>query len=133
MTSPAMRSRYLTDSVSTASPARLLVMLFDKLLLDLVQAEAALTAGNREPAAGRLMHAQDIIIELRSSLKIEAWDGATQLAQIYAFVLTELVSANVNADVTRVASCRALVEPLAEAFREAATTAAAPEPAGRVG
>jgi flagellar protein FliS len=127
-----MRSRYLTDSVTTASPARLLVMLYDKLMLDLVQAETALTAGNREVGGGRLMHAQDIIIELRSSLKVEEWEGATQLAQIYAFILTELVAANINGDIRRIASCRALVEPLAEAFREAATTAAIPEPAGRI-
>jgi flagellar protein FliS len=34
---PAMRERYLADSISTASPAKLLVMLFDRLVLDLTR------------------------------------------------------------------------------------------------
>lgn len=37
MTSPALRNRYLNDSVSTASPGRLLVMLYDRLVLDVAQ------------------------------------------------------------------------------------------------
>jgi flagellar protein FliS len=47
------------------------------------------------------------------------------LAQIYTFLLTELVSANIKADADRVASCRRLVEPLRDAWREAALSVAA--------
>jgi flagellar protein FliS len=120
MTTSAMRERYLNDSISTASPARLLVMLYDRLVLDLVQAEEALTAGDRTAAGAPLMHAQEIILELRSTLKLDVWDGAQGLADLYGFLLTELISANVKGDVAKVTSSRQLVEPLRDAWREAA-------------
>jgi flagellar protein FliS len=123
MTSPALRSRYLTDSVQTASPARLLVMLYDRLVLDLAHAEAALHRGDGEAASGRVQHAQEIIFELRSSLDLTAWEGAANLAQIYDFTITELVAANVARDAARIATCKGLFEPLAEAWREAASAA----------
>jgi len=123
MTTMTPRNPYLVDSITTASPARLLVMLYDRLLLDLSQAETALAAGNREIASNRLTHAQDIVIELRTSLRMDAWDGAVNLAKIYGFLLGELISANVTADAAKVASCRELVEPLAEAWRQAALAA----------
>ena len=39
------RLRYVTDSVETASPARLLVQLYDRLVLDLNRGEQAMAAG----------------------------------------------------------------------------------------
>jgi flagellar secretion chaperone FliS len=122
---PAMRGRYLADSVATASPARLLTMLYDRLVLDLNRGEEALRAGDRNAAWQQLVHAQDIVLELRTSLNADAWDGADRLAQIYTWLLTELVGANVNADADRVAACRGLVEPLRDAWREAALSLAA--------
>jgi len=124
MTSPALRARYLGDSVSTASPGRLLVMLYERLVLDLAQAETAMLAGDRASANEQLIHAQDIIMELRATLDLAAWEGAVGLAQIYAFLLGELIAANVNVDPARVAGCRQLVEPLLEAWRQAALAAA---------
>ncbi len=122
----APRNRYLDDSVMTASPARLLVMLYDRLVLDLGQAEEALRAGDRETGSDRLCHAQDIILELRGSLDVTAWEGGPGLASLYGFVFSELVRANVKADADVTASCRTLLEPLRDAWREAAL---APVPA----
>jgi flagellar protein FliS len=124
MTSPALRERYLGDSVSTASPGRLLVMLYERLVLDIARAEAALRTGDRELASGKLLHAQEIVLELRATLNMDAWDGAAGLAQIYGFLLGELIGSNVNADADRAASCRTLVEPLLDAWRQAAAAPA---------
>jgi flagellar protein FliS len=126
MTSPALRARYLSDSVATASPARLLVMLYDRLVLDLVRAEEALRTGDRVTGSQQLVHAQEIVMELRTTLDVDAWAGAAGLAQLYEFLITELIGANVKGDADRAAACRALVEPLAEAWREAAMTGAEP-------
>ena len=125
MSSPALRDRYLADSINPASPGKLLVMLYDRLVLDLAQAEEALRAEDRERAADRLTHAQEIILELRTTLDLDAWDGAPGLANLYGFLLTELIGANVRRDADRVAACRGLVEPLRDAWREAAAQAAA--------
>lgn len=125
MTSPQLRDRYLQDSINTASPAKLLLMLYDRLVLDLMQAEEALGNGDHEAAYERITHAQEIVIELRTSLDVDAWSGAPALANLYTFLLTELIGANVGRDADRVASCRTLVEPLRDAWREAAAAAVA--------
>jgi flagellar secretion chaperone FliS len=125
MTVTTLRSRYLQDSVSTASPAQLLIMLYDRLVLDLNHAESALRDSDRTTATARLMHAQEIVMELRTTLDTSAWAGASGLASLYGFLLTELVGANVRGDADRVASCRALVEPLRDAWREASQAAVA--------
>jgi flagellar protein FliS len=125
MTAPAsVRTRYLTDRVSTASPQQLLVMLYDRLAVDLERAEDALVGKDREEAHNQLMHAQDIVLELRSSLKVDAWEGGPRLAAIYTWLIGELVQANLKGDVRRVRDCRRIVEPLRDAWREAAASLA---------
>ena len=123
MSSTALRDRYLADSVNTASTGKLLVMLYDRLVIDLVQGEEALRAGDREQASDKIIHAQEIILELRTTLDLDAWSGAPGLANLYGFLLTELIGANIARDADRVAACRKLVEPLRDAWREAAAQA----------
>ena len=125
MTAPHLRDRYLQDSITTASPAKLLLMLYDRLILDLMKGEEALRADEREEAHERLTHAQEIVLELRTSLDVDAWSGAPALANLYGWMLTELIGANTGKDADRVAACRALVEPLRDAWREAAAAAVA--------
>lgn len=125
MTSPALRNRYLNDSIATASPGRLLVMLYDRLVLDVAQGEEALLAGDRVTAADKLQHAQEIIIELRSTLDMSVWSGAAGLAALYAYWLAELIGANVGNDAARARAVREQIEPVRDAWREAAAQPAA--------
>jgi flagellar protein FliS len=124
MTSPHLRNRYLQDSIATASPAKLLVMLYDRLVLDLVQGEEALRGNDRDTASERINHAQEIILELRATLDVDAWEGGPGLAALYGFLLTELIQGNIKRDADKVASCRGIVEPLRDAWREAAAAMA---------
>ncbi|KGM10240.1 flagellar export chaperone FliS [Cellulomonas bogoriensis] len=130
----ALRSRYVDDTVATASPAKLLTMLYDRLVLDLQRAESAQRAADRAAAGTHLTHAQDIVTELASTLDVQAWDGAKQLMSVYTFLLTELIGANVSGDAERTAACRELVEPLRDAWQQAAqelaVTSTPLEPAG---
>lgn len=114
------RARYAADSLATASPARLLVMLYDRLVRDLVTAEDAVRGGDRALASENLLHAQAIVLELRTSLDLDVWDGARGLADLYSYLHAELIQANIKKDAPRVAACRRLVEPLRDAWREAA-------------
>lgn len=120
MNQAAVRTRYVDDTVSTASPGRLLTMLYDRLVLDLQRAEVEQRAGNRGGAGPHLVHAQDIVHELAATLDLDAWDGARRLMSVYTFLITELVSANVAGDADRTAACRELVEPLQDAWHQAA-------------
>jgi flagellar secretion chaperone FliS len=124
MTTPNLRDRYLQDSINTASPAKLLIMLYDRLILDLTHSEEALRNNDRELAHEKISHAQEIVLELRVTLNLEAWEGAPGLANLYGFILTELIGANITRDPDRVAGCRKLLEPLRDAWREAAVAGA---------
>jgi len=108
------------DSVATASPARLLTMLYDRLTLDLERAQFALDTGDRAMANEQLRHAQEIVIELRADLDITLWAGGPGLAALYGWLLKELITANTTGDRLKVDQALALVEPLRQAWHEAA-------------
>lgn len=124
MQARALRDRYVSNYVSnvveTVPPGRLVVMLYDRLVQDLVVAETALAARDLKTANDNLVHAQDIVLELRSGLDVTAWSGAPGLSQLYVFIYDQLVAANVQKDAARVVSVRGLVEPMRDAWTEAA-------------
>lgn len=125
----SQRNHYLEDSVLSAPPARLLTMLYDRLLLDLGRAETAQQAANWQAASENLIHGQAIIAELISSLKTDSWDGADGLLGLYNYAFTALVNANIqrNPELTREAID--LLEPLRQAWHEAAAAIPAAQPA----
>src|SRR5690554_5610141 len=114
------RTLFLDDTVSTASPARLLTLLYDRLLLDLDRGAMALSAGDPVAAAEQLRHAQDIVAELIATLDVEAWEGGPALMGLYTFVLRELLEVGRSGDPARVLACREIMSPLAEAWHAAA-------------
>src|SRR3954453_13396806 len=117
----AARSRYVTDAVETVSPAKLVTMLYDALVRALQLAEEQLRgARDLHVVNSRLVHAQAIVLELRAGLDPTKWSGGPGLAQLYAFILDELVKANVEKRGDRVRGVRKLVEPLQEAWHQAA-------------
>jgi flagellar secretion chaperone FliS len=113
------RQRYLADGVTTASPARLVVMLFERLVRDLSEGERSLRAGDLESAHRALLHAQEIVVELRSSLDVKRWEHAGKLDRIYEFLHQQLVLANVSKDPNLVEGVITLVDPLWDAWRQA--------------
>jgi flagellar secretion chaperone FliS len=124
-TAAALRSRYLREAASTAPPSRLVTMLYDRLVRDLVLAEVALGAGDVPAVHNELMHAQSIVAELSSSLDLTRWSGAAGLNAIYSWLLDELAAANMAKDASKITGCREVVEPLRDAWHEAAALMAA--------
>ena len=76
MPADALRARYLADAVATATPARRIVLLYDRLWLDVQRAQAATDAG--EPTRDQLQHAQQIVAELLGSLDLAAWPARSR-------------------------------------------------------
>ncbi|MDR7252845.1 flagellar protein FliS [Nocardioides sp. BE266] len=132
-TSPASTTplAYLQSSVETASPSKLLVMLYERLVLDCRRAVAAQQAGDHAVAHHNLLHAQDIVVELQSSLRPGVWEGSEGLNSIYTHLMVQLVQANVKRDVSITEHCLDLVVGLADAWREAAAEAARPADTAR--
>jgi flagellar protein FliS len=122
MTFPAQNPReaYLSASVTTASPGQLLVMLYERLVLDVQRATDALRRGEPSQAHAPFLHAQDIVLELASSLRVDVWDGAPGLAALYDYLYSELVRANVQKDITTAEFCLEVASTLRDTWREAA-------------
>ena len=114
------RAQYNQDAILSASPNRLLTMLFDRLMLDLQRAEAAQSEQDWNRASGYLIHAQDIVAELAGTLDVERWDGGQNLLAIYLFSSTKLVSANVEHSIERTREVITIMEPLRQTWHEAA-------------
>lgn len=134
MTIPANRTKamnaYQREAILSASPARLLTMLYDRLLLDLTRAEAAQLGQDWATARENLLHAQEIIGELSGSLKQGVWDGADNLLGIYNYTGTAMMNANIHRNVDLTRECIALLEPLRATWHEAALLPSELQPAG---
>ena len=133
MTYSALRaqqvSRYNDDAVLSAPPARLLTMLYDRLLLDLKRARLAQENANWDSARENLLHAQAIVAELQSTLRVDLWDGAASLASIYEYAMQALIGANIYRDVERTKECIELLEPLRQGWHEASALLTTESPA----
>lgn len=121
------------EAILSASPARLLVMLYDRLLLDLARAESAQVAESWDAARENLLHAQEIIGELSGSLELGAWVGAENLLGIYNYAGTALMNANLFRNVALTRECIALLEPLRQSWHEAAAQPGPDGPSGVMG
>ncbi|MFL6062410.1 MAG: flagellar export chaperone FliS [Marmoricola sp.] len=121
------RAAYLDASIATASPARLLVMLYDRLVLDVQRALEAQHRGDNEATHHQLVHAQEIVMELHGSLKPEAFKGGHDLAALYGFLHRQLVRANITKDAALTAHCLRIISDLAETWRQAALESVLPK------
>lgn len=99
-------------------------MLYDRLVRDIAGAQLAIISGDNAEANTLLLHAQDIVLELQATLDPTVWDGARGMQELYRYVYGELISANIRKDGERVACCLRIVEPLRDAWHEAALIAA---------
>lgn len=114
------RNTYLANAVAAAPPERLLTMLYDALVSNLTIAEAALADKDYFTLNDKLLRAQEIVLELRGTLKPEVWSGGTALLAIYDFVYRLLVRGNVHKDKDALRDARRLLEPLQAAWHAAA-------------
>ncbi|QWC84738.1 flagellar export chaperone FliS [Nocardioidaceae bacterium] len=122
---PNARNAYAANSIATASPGRLLVMLYDRLALDVRRAGVAQDAGDHDAARTQLLHAQEIVTELHSTLKVDLWEGGPALSGLYAYLTKRLIEANIGRDRAATAECQTIIDDLAGAWREALLTGAA--------
>ena len=122
MTNPyaAAKAAYKDSAVTTASPARVVVMAYERLILDCERALACFET--KLPAGTHLMHAQDLILALQANLNLDVWDGAARLSSLYSHIYQELIAANVLRDPSKVRSCMELMNPLLDAWRQAERT-----------
>jgi flagellar secretion chaperone FliS len=120
---------YQREAVLSATPVRLLTMLYDRLLLDLGRAEVAQTNQDWGTASENLLHAQAIVTELSTSLDVKVWDGADALMGVYNYVSGQLIDANIHRRPESTRECIGILEPLRQSWHEAAALLPAAAPA----
>ena len=84
---------YRENSILTASPEQLVVMLYDGAGRFLRQAEGSMIDGSWLQASEKLSRAEAIIDELLATLDMDAGEVADRLQSIYVFCKTRLIEA----------------------------------------
>jgi len=83
------------SQLSSASPHKVVQMLMSGAIERLIQGKAAMAQGNIPVKGERLGKALDIIISLRGCLSMEdGGDIASNLDQLYEFMITQITTAN---------------------------------------
>lgn len=118
------QARYASDAAATVTPARLLTMLYDRLVQDLTVAESAMHTRDTQVVGERLGRAQEILLELHATLDLSVWPDGEPLARLYLWLVGQLSEARLKSQPGTVADCRALLEPLREAWHQAAAAQA---------
>jgi flagellar secretion chaperone FliS len=112
MATTRARNAYLATAVAGAPPERLLTMLYDALVNNIVLAEGALEKKDLYTLNEKLVRAQEIVLVLQGTLKPELWNAGPVLSSIYSYVYRLLVKANVHKDAGAMSEARKLLEPL---------------------
>lgn len=105
-------------ALATATPHRLIEMLFEGLMDSLAQAKGALRSGQVEVKARALARAARIVDEgLRAALDLR--DGgalAADLHALYGYLSMRLTAANLRNDEAAIDECQRLLAPLKDAW-----------------
>ena len=122
-------NRYLEQQVATASPAMLTAMLFDAIVAKSLCAVDALVQDDQVTARESLIKAQEIVLELRSTLNHEAGgEIARNLDRLYDFTYRKLLEGSVHGDQAAVLAAVEVIVPLRDSWRTACVESAVPVP-----
>jgi flagellar protein FliS len=105
-------------ALATASAHRMVAMLFDGLLESLSLARGAIGQGDIAAKGQAIGRAVRIVHEgLKAALDLkEGGRLAADLSDLYAYIELRLTQANLHNDLKALEECRALLEPLREAW-----------------
>jgi flagellar secretion chaperone FliS len=112
---------YRQQSVLTASPGQLVVMLYDGALRFLLQAATAMRADDQAGCDQKLRRAEAIIDELHATLdKDRGGEVASRLEGIYVFCKRRLIEARIERAPAMIEKVSELLSELREAWGEIA-------------
>lgn len=111
-------AKYQENSVFTASPEELTLMLYNGLVKFIMKAQQSIEKKDMQQAHKEILRAQDIVTELRSTLDLK-YDIAKQLDALYDFMFFWLVDANVEKDINKLEEVLTLTKDLRDTWSEA--------------
>lgn len=111
--------RYIEADIKSISPEKMLVLLYEKMAKDLLEARLAIAAHNRIRMADRVTHSQQIITELRNALDHDiGGEISRNLEALYDFMFVEHLEILVDQDPKHIDNCLTVLSPLLEAWRQ---------------
>lgn len=111
--------QYKQMQIKTASPGKLLLMLYQGGLKFMKLAKKNIKAGKIEESHKNIIKAQNIILELQGTLdKKQGGEIAIQLENLYDYIYRELLQANLNKNTKHLDNVIPLVEELFVTYKE---------------
>jgi flagellar protein FliS len=111
--------RYRETDLGSISPEKMVVLLYERILRDLEEGANALAAADRREFNDAVIHAQNIVTELRNALDhTVGGDVAANLDALYDFIFQELLTALADQQIRHLTVCRDVLSPLLEAWRQ---------------
>ncbi|WP_413364934.1 flagellar export chaperone FliS [Lysinibacillus sp. 3P01SB] len=108
---------YKQNSVTTASPGELTLMLYNGCLKFLGKAKVAITEKDIEEKNYNIQRAQAIIAELMSTLNMDI-EISKQMLPLYEYMNRRLVEANIQSDVAIIEEVEGLVTEFRDTWKE---------------
>jgi flagellar protein FliS len=122
-------NRYAHTQAETASRERLMLLLFEAALKHMRAAAAALEQGRPGDAHQGIARSGDIVALLHASLdRSRAPELCDRLGEIYRFVCTRLLDANVESDSRAIREAERAFAPVAEGFAGAVASLSGSHP-----
>lgn len=118
MTGNNAYAKYKEQSVNTATPEELTLMLYNGCIKFINLAEVFIDDKNIEKSNINIIKAQDIIRELNLTLNMD-YEISTNLRQLYTFVNERLLDANISKDKKALAEAKQIVTELRDTWKEA--------------
>lgn len=110
--------QYKEQSLSTLTPGELLIKLFDELVKQMTLAKIKIGVKDYGAVNNALVKSQTILNTLANSLDMR-YPISKELKSMYAFILQQLLQANLKKDSKIIDDCIPLVRDLRESFDQA--------------
>ncbi len=116
-------SKYVTQQVMTAAPAKLVFLLYEKAITSLHEACNAIDTGEVETRWRANNRAIEIVSHLWSKLDMEhGGDISKNLGELFPYMITRLAGVDVNNDRAPAEEVIGLLEPLRDSWRDLSRT-----------
>ncbi len=121
-------NQYKSNSINTATPEELTLMLYNGLVKFIMQAQAAIDVKNIEKANNAIVRAQAIITEFQSTLDMN-YEVSENLELLYDYMYRRLVEANLKKDRDILEEVLGMAKELRDTWSQAMKLAKHPVPA----
>ena len=111
-------SNYQDIQFQTADPAKLIMLMYNKIDEELNKAKELIKIGEIEQKGNSIVKSQDIIMELLNSLDLDVGPIAKNLQALYLFLFKELNLINFKNDLEKLDKVIEIIENLKSAWGE---------------